>query len=191
MGMVLFDGISAETQIEWEEKCRNALAEHIEHVYVAGINLGIPAEQMQAHDASKYSEEEFRHYARRFYGDDADPDGFAHAWLHHVHNNPHHWQYWIFPDFYMPDGDTTVEYGVMRMPDNYALEMLADWQGASMVYDGTDDMTDWLSHNIHRITLHTETAKFVTAKLTDLGYGMLFNGRQFLTRMHVRHQVNQ
>lgn len=43
------------------------------------------------------------------------------AWLHHIHNNPHHWNHWIIQN----DTDG-VE--VIRMPEKYAKEMVADWR---------------------------------------------------------------
>lgn len=43
--------------------------------------------QILSHDDSKYSVEEY--YA---YGTTKN-----YAWNHHIHSNPHHWQYWIIP----------------------------------------------------------------------------------------------
>ena len=48
------------------------------------------------HDASKYTSDEYFAYANYFYPTDEfpkDETAFDKAWLHHQHNNPHHWQY--------------------------------------------------------------------------------------------------
>lgn len=156
-------------QRKWLEEYRESLKAHIAAVREAGRQLGVPEDQLAIHDASKWDREEFSYYARQFHGDKADPDGFAHAWLHHIHVNPHHWQHWIFPDAFTPK-NSTVECGVVKMPPLDALEMVADWMGASKVYTGSSDMTDWLLQNVPRIILHSRTATFVTEVLKSIGY---------------------
>ena len=54
------------------------------------------SELIQKHDESKYSKEEWDAYLNYFYPDENHPkddNAFDLAWLHHQHNNPHHWQY--------------------------------------------------------------------------------------------------
>lgn len=141
---------------------------HIACVQEAGVKLGVPHDQLVVHDMSKFSPDEFNAYAMHFQGGGA-PDEFALAWLHHLHFNEHHWQHFMFPDGFSPKG-SRVEAGVIPMPKHFALEMLADWQGASKAYTGSDDMNDWLWKNIPRISLHSTTAKFVRETLRSLGY---------------------
>lgn len=145
------------------------LREHIAAVREAGMGLDVPLDQLDHHDDSKFGAEELPGYALHLCGGGA-PEMFSKAWLHHIHNNPHHWQYWIFPDGYHPDG-TSVEHGVVYMPEHYALEMVADWMGASYVYTGSWDMADWLRENKPRIIVHSETGRFLDRVLSDLGYG--------------------
>ncbi len=57
----------------------------------------------------------------------SDPEAYDRAWLHHLHNNPHHWQYWVMPPEFNPDGDH--DNGCLKMPEEYVLEMIADWMG--------------------------------------------------------------
>lgn len=109
-----------------------SLNEHITYVREAGQKIGVHQVQLDTHDRSKWSEAEFPGYARHFKGGGA-PDLFASAWLHHIHHNPHHWQHWIFSDGYAPK-NSQVENGVVAMPNVYALEMIADWMGASRAY---------------------------------------------------------
>ena len=64
-------------------------------------------EQIECHDQSKYEEEEWEPYLNWFYPIDEnaskDEYGYDIAWIHHCHNNPHHFQYWICID---DDGTT-------------------------------------------------------------------------------------
>lgn len=144
------------------------LLEHISFVREAGAMIGADDNLLRIHDASKWEAEEFDGYAMHFCGGGA-PDKFAEAWLHHIHRNPHHWQHWIFPDGYTPKG-SDVEDGVVRMPDRFVMEMIADWMGASKAYTGSWDMTDWLCKNIPKIRLHSQTAKLVREILDHQGY---------------------
>lgn len=145
----------------------DSLRRHIDEVQKAGYDLGVPDEQLEVHDLSKWSDEEFPAYAMNFHGGGA-PDPFSLAWLHHIHHNPHHWQFFLFPDRYTPEG-STVENGCVYMPEQYALEMIADWIGASIVYSGTADMSKWLSKNWSRIRLHSKTQSYILHKFFALG----------------------
>lgn len=144
------------------------LVTHIECVREAGAMIGVDRDLLAVHDASKWETVEFEGYALHFCGGGA-PEQFALAWLHHIHHNPHHWQHWIFSDGYAPKG-SNAENGVVRMPDRYALEMIADWMGASKAYTGSWDMTEWLGKNIPKIRLHSQTAKLVREVLDHQGY---------------------
>ena len=84
------------------------------------------------HDLSKYSEDEFDAYAEHFYGrtqgkeDDVD---FDYAWLHHIHHNPHHWQYWVIP------AHDEKEFKILDMPYPTIIEMICDWWSFSFKID--------------------------------------------------------
>lgn len=145
-----------------------SLEQHISYVQEAGKRLGVNPSQLKIHDESKWSIEEFSAYAEHFFGGGA-PDKFANAWLHHIHHNPHHWQHWIFPDGHTPKY-SDVENGVVRMPDHYALEMVADWMGASMAYTGSWDMSEWLIEHIPKIRVHSKTAEYLIGVLDQHGY---------------------
>lgn len=144
------------------------LTDHIDAVRDAGRRIGVRPDLLYKHDESKWSNEEFPAYALYFCSQqDVSPvdapnvsSDFANAWLHHIHANPHHWQHWIFPDAYTPK-NTEIENGVMEMPQHYALEMIADWMGASYIYTGSWDMSEWLSKNMGKIRLHSKTADYV------------------------------
>jgi hypothetical protein len=170
VGIFDVDRVVAEAFIE-------SLNEHIAYVREAGKKIGVSEKQLEIHDDSKWTEAEFPGYARHFKGGGA-PDEFATAWLHHIHYNPHHWQHWIYPDGFTPKG-SNVENGVVEMPANYALEMIADWMGASRAYTGSWDMKDWLWNHIPKITVHSKTAKFLRQELDHLGYADVVYMRRF------------
>lgn len=157
-------------EMKWLHAYADSLHKHIDAVQEAGKRLGVPSHQLSYHDNSKFDTEEFPHYARQFHGDAGDPDGFAGAWLRHLHLNKHHWQHHIFPDDYRLKGSTIEEGGVMQMPENYALEMVSDWMGASYVYTGSWQMEDWLAKNSRKVILHSKTSIYVREVLSSLGY---------------------
>lgn len=79
-------------------------------------------EQINAHDLSKYTTEEYDPYDNYFYGSKTEKvkREFDYAWLNHIHQNPHHWQYWVL----INDEDGTK---ALEMPENYVIEMVSDW----------------------------------------------------------------
>lgn len=82
---------------------------------------------VNAHDQSKYSEEEFEPYRNYFHtcsNEVKDKEAFDKAWIHHYRNNPHHPQYWI------------DENGNSRdMEPIYIAEMLLDWEAMSIKFN--------------------------------------------------------
>lgn len=151
---------------EIREMYTKRLREHIDAVREAGLRIGVRDDLLAIHDESKWGALEFNAYAKHFCGGGA-PEEFSVAWLHHIHNNQHHWQHWIFPDNFTPKGSAVVENGVVEMPRHYALEMVADWMGASKAYTGSWDMTDWFCKNAPHIRLHSKTKMYVVEILHD------------------------
>lgn len=93
------------------------------------LNTNDLGPQLMVHDQSKFGLE-YTPYDKYFYGDSTDPEvkkDFDFAWLHHLRNNPHHWQHWVLID---DDGEFDAgQYKIkaLDIPDNYILEMIADW----------------------------------------------------------------
>ena len=61
--------------------------------FFKGINIYAIASQILMHDDSKTSSEEYNAYNEYFYGGNRSFQvvrDFQKAWLHHIHNNPHH-----------------------------------------------------------------------------------------------------
>lgn len=161
-----------------------SLCEHIVYVQEAGRKIGVADAQLVIHDDSKWTAAEFPAYAVNFKsgGSPVDAakvsDEFAVAWLHHIHYNPHHWQHWIFPDGYSPRG-SSVENGIVKMPNRFALEMIADWMGASKAYTDSWDMKDWLYKNMPKIRVHSETAVYLRESLDAFGYADVVWAQEF------------
>lgn len=154
---------------------RDSLKRHIDYVYEAGLKLNIPNSRLIQHDQSKWSDEEFYWYARHFNGSRDDPDGFSYAWLHHIHNNAHHWQYWIFPDNCIIE-NSTLENGIIRMSNVCILEMIADWMAVRRAQYGTWNALQWdRPLGLYGAKIHSESMSFLRTKIAALGYKFVCN----------------
>lgn len=114
----------------------------------------ILAENIYAHDRSKYSDEEYEAYANYFYGTKSKEhdEAFDYAWLHHQKQNPHHWQYWILQN----DEDGIK---VLEMPEEYVLEMICDHWAFSWAKDNLYEIFNWYDRNKKKMQLHKNTRK--------------------------------
>ena len=112
-----------------------------------------------AHDESKEDIEEYNAYDAYFYGGNrsyAVVQAFNKAWLHHIHHNPHHWQYWILIHD-EPKEDMTI----LEMPYNYILEMICDWWAFSWKSGKLDEIFKWYDEHKDYIKFHDKTRKIV------------------------------
>lgn len=146
-------------------------------VFKAGLIVGgIPLWRLIAHDWSKFTPIEFVNYAKYWQGKYQAIDRWAEAWLHHLHHNPHHPEYWVLswrgdPDYYDGLGESLAEFvTVLSMPETYVREMIADWMGASKVFTGSDDIANWLNANGPKMKLHSETKGLIYVVMSELGY---------------------
>lgn len=113
----------------------DAILNHIPYNVIDDIFDNIDRKSMyellDEHDESKYSKMEYEAYDNYFYrGGYSDEEGkytFDYAWLHHIHHNKHHWQYWVLIE---DDGDVLTSSGKVKaldMPNKYIIEMVCDW----------------------------------------------------------------
>lgn len=120
------------------QACFWRITMHKWHVARAGRVLGLPLSRLIAHDISKYRPVEFMGYAKQFH--DAPWGDFKRAWHHHWSANEHHWEFWR-------EISATLGFGppLVWMPETFALEMAADWMGASRQYAGRwpTSLEDW------------------------------------------------
>jgi hypothetical protein len=131
---------------------------HKWYILVAGIKLGqVPLWRLLIHDWSKLLPIEYRVYARRFTGKNYSPYEWDIAWLHHIHHNPHHHEYWI------------LRGNSIEMPVIYIREMVVDWLAAGRSYQGSWDIQDWVTKNVPNMNLHPKTMSKLTDILSELG----------------------
>ena len=91
---------------------------------------------IEDHDKSKFSDEEFGPYMRRFFPENpvekgtklpATPD-FNKAWLHHIQNNAHHPEHWCLYE----EKDGEIIKTVFDMPETEIIALLCDWAAMSI-----------------------------------------------------------
>lgn len=109
-------------------------------------------EYIGAHDYSKWDDEEYFAYCEYFYGEKSPEveDDFDYAWLHHQHNNSHHWQHWLLRE---DDGATKA----LEMPYLDVIEMVCDHWAFSWVKDNLYEIFDWYEKNSEKMVLHENT----------------------------------
>lgn len=115
--------------------------------------------QIMVHDISKYGEEEFEAYRKRFFpasNEIYDEDEFEKAWIHHYLANPHHWNFWKGID-----GEEAKE-----IPNNYLVELICDWHAMSMKFGGTP--LQYYEDNYTKIKLNPKTRQILYGVLVQL-----------------------
>lgn len=138
----------------------NYITQHVANVQKAADWLyahNIISKKMSLglHDVSKYSDEEYKAYDDYFYGNRTEEivKAFDYAWLHHLHNNPHHWQYWIIK---IDNGKEKA----LEMPEEDVYEMICDWWSFSFKTGDLYEIFDW--YEKHKgMVLHPNTRKLV------------------------------
>lgn len=118
------------------------------------------------HDSSKDSEEEYDAYDRYFYGvrrTKAVKEDFNYAWLHHIHNNPHHWQYWVLVNDDPEEGTIAL-----RIPYLYVIEMICDWWSFSWSNGNLYEIFDWYDKHKAHMILHDDTRDLVEEILSKI-----------------------
>ena len=111
------------------------------------------------HDSSKYSEEEYDQYDAYFYGSNPThkvKEDFDYAWLNHIHNNKHHWQYWV-----LINDDKSLGTKALEMPKEYVIEMICDWWSFSRKAGDLYEIFDWYDKHKDYMVLHKNTKKYV------------------------------
>jgi hypothetical protein len=150
-------------------KYHNYLNEHISNVFrgYEWLKENLPElfnnvnydEQIVQHDLSKFDEEEYSYYDEYFYGKEKTPEvelNFKYAWLHHIHNNPHHWQYWILHNDEPGEGMV-----VLDMPYQYIIEMICDWWTFSWKKGNLHEIFSWYDEHKGYMKLSNNTRKVV------------------------------
>jgi hypothetical protein len=110
--------------------------------------------RLHTHDLSKYGDEEYAAYDKYFYGKQGKTpevkEAFNFAWLHHIHNNPHHWQHWVL----INDDDGTH---ALEMPEEYVVEMICDWWSFSHKTENLEEIFSWYDSHKSNMIMHKNT----------------------------------
>lgn len=124
------------------------------------------------HDLSKFGWYEFSRSVK-FYDDDTSPLnkekeilGYSRSYLHHRGRNPHHYEYWV----------TKLDIGgvPVKMPKEYALELVCDYLAAGKVYNGNSFQGEynwWIKYINSPRAIHSETKEFITQCFKNLASG--------------------
>lgn len=134
---ILYEVISTETDLTAEE--------------IANIQ-----NQINQHDKSKYSDEEYYAYLDWFYPVNGQPlnrSEFDLAWCHHQHVNKHHYQYWILTR----DSGEQIPLD-MDIPS--IIELLCDWHSFSKD-DPKSTAYAWYQDNKDKMVLSDNTRKTI------------------------------
>lgn len=91
------------------------------------VDVDVFWDLIEEHDNSKFSEEEFEPYAKKWHLDGIKTPEYEAAWEHHWSNNEHHPEYW--------DGED--------MPYIYILEMICDWGSFSIASGDMKELSDF------------------------------------------------
>ena len=92
-----------------------------------GVDVEDFKELIKEHDESKFSEEEFEPYAKKWHLDGIKTPEYEAAWEHHYMNNEHHPEYWDGKD----------------MPYIYILEMICDWGSFSLKSGNMKELSEF------------------------------------------------
>lgn len=118
------------------------------------------------HDNSKYDVEEYDAYDKYFYGGEKTAEvkqNFNLAWLHHIHNNPHHWQHWV-----LINDDPGLGMVILDMPHNYVIEMICDWWAFSWAKGNLYEIFSWYDQHKAYMKLSDATRKTVEDILSKI-----------------------
>lgn len=156
----------------------NYINQHVQNVLNAAewlrrnINLDIPKmidinrSGLFNHDQSKWEKMEYDAYDAYFYGGKKTKevnDNFNYAWLHHIHNNPHHWQYWVLINDDPENGTVALD-----IPYRYMIEMICDWWSFSWSKGNLYEIFYWYSKHKDRMILSKNTREFVEDILNQI-----------------------
>lgn len=136
---------------------------------VLSVDTDMEWQLMFGHDESKKTLVEYKAYDDYFYGNNRSfmvVEDFNYAWLHHIHNNPHHWQYWVLIED-DPEGGAMVV-NPLEIPHNYVMEMICDWWSFSWKIGDLYSIFTWYDEHKKTMKLAANTRLLVESILADI-----------------------
>lgn len=110
--------------------------------FIDDYNFHTLYREVELHDISKFSAEEFTQYREKFFpinNQQVDVTDFNKAWEHHYTNNTHHWE------------SATTQLDVVHM--------VIDWTAMSYKFGGTAQ--SYYEANLHKIKLQPDLIDFM------------------------------
>lgn len=120
----------------------------------------------EEHDTSKNDPLEYHAYDAYFYGRNKSHtvvENFNRAWLHHIHCNPHHWQYWVLINDDPKEGEV-----ILDMDYNYIIEMICDWWAFSWKKGNLYEIFSWYREHRDYMKLSAKTRNTVERLLEQM-----------------------
>jgi len=107
------------------------------------------------HDKPKCTGDEYHAYDAYFYGKNKSYEvvnNFKYAWLYHIHDNPHHWQYWVLINDDPKEGTVALD-----IPYNFIIEMICDWWSFSWKSGELYEIFSWYDQHKDHMILSRKT----------------------------------
>lgn len=121
---------------------------------------------IETHDDSKLCEPEFSCYRQWWYPapwERRSKVKLNTGLIHHLNTNPHHFQYYITYETKYNDGEK-----ILKMPNEYILEMLCDWYSFSIKDNNLFGIFDWWEKENNKMILNTTTRNTIETCLSRL-----------------------
>lgn len=131
----------------------------------ADCDMEYLSREIDEHDLSKYSEEEFYPYARYFYLDKNNPvykKEFDKAWNHHQKTNKHHWEYWL-----LRDDEKVIP---LDMPAEEIAHEICDWMSFGFKNGNLLNIGSYYQMNKGKMLMSPKTRKSLEERLQMLVY---------------------
>lgn len=150
------------------------------------------------HDLSKFSPTEFIESIKYYNGTRSPIDvcketnEYSLAWFHHRGRNKHHWEYWY--DRFEQGGHAC------KIPWKYVLEMVCDFLGAGVAYNGGIDNFDfdreyqWWQNKRKVAKLHPDTLKaldYIFDLMHIYGVEIILCNKKLLKRIGFKYTNNK
>ena len=146
------------------EKAFNWLVENLPELFRDEEDIRMCRYNIERHDLSKEDPYEYNAYDKYFYGGNQSYEvvqDFNYAWLHHIHHNPHHWQYWVLINDNPDEGEI-----ILDMPTEYIIEMICDWWSFSFAKGDLNEIFKWYAEHNEYMKLSETTRNKVYKILT-------------------------